>query len=91
MLWLCARFLYTGENQGCGGTKNLTAGPVTISSVDTDGNGNYEDDLDCQWLVIAPEFKSAVITFTAFNLQGSQGSDTNYGEGSCPFDFVEVR
>lgn len=79
----------TGENQGCGGTKNLTAGPVTLASVDMDRNGKYDDNLDCQWLLIAPEFRSVEITFNAFNLEGSQGLNKN-ADGLCPFDYIEV-
>lgn len=78
-----------GENQGCGGTKNLTAGPVTLASVDMDRNGKYDDNLDCQWLLIAPEFRSVEITFNAFYLEGSQGLNKN-ADGLCPFDYIEV-
>ncbi|CAL8142101.1 unnamed protein product [Orchesella dallaii] len=79
-----------GESQGCGGTKNVTAQPITVPSIDLDSNGKYDDKLDCQWLIIAPEFSSIEVTFNSFNLEG-QNKNTSLSSGSCPFDYLEIR
>lgn len=80
----------TGEDHGCGGTKNLTDGAVTLTSIDLDRNGNYDDDLDCQWLLIAPEFKLVEVTFSSFSMQSSQGLN-RVSNVTCPYDYLEVK
>ncbi|ODM98815.1 Cubilin [Orchesella cincta] len=84
-----------GEGQGCGGTKNVTAQPLTLQSIDLDSNGRYDDNLECQWLIIAPEFSSIEVTFNTFNIEGSGGPNKNTSitltPGSCPYDYLEIR
>jgi cubilin len=83
-----------GEGQGCGGAKNLTAAgtTLTIQSVDTDNNGQYDSYLDCQWLVSGPDFQALEISFNSFNVEGRQAMQgKNVSEEDCPYDFLEIR
>lgn len=86
---VCIFTKLSGEQQGCGGIKNITRTPITLTSPDVDRNGKYDDNLDCQWLLVAPEFESIEVSFTAFNLEDSQGGN-KVAEGNCPLDFLEV-
>jgi hypothetical protein len=65
--------------QGCGGVINQTSG--TIQSLDYDGDGQYENSLDCRWTKMAAANSIIVLNFTAFNLEPGD---------SCPYDYVEV-
>lgn len=85
-----------GQTQGCGGQLNVTAsgGQVVIQSVDANGDGKYDADLDCQWLIGGPDYESLEVTFETFNLEGrsvQQGRNVNVSGGECPYDFVEVK
>jgi cubilin len=88
----------SGENQGCGGHKNVTSGgqPVTIQSVDIDSNGKYEEMLDCQWLVGGPDYQGLELTFESFSLEGGErtpGKNVSRGgdDEGCPYDYLEMR
>ena len=63
-------FLETsGVSQGCGGLLNASSG--TIQSLDYDGDGQYENDLDCVWRIQAPENKVIKLTMGRFILEDS--------------------
>lgn len=83
-----------GEQQGCGGQKNVSNGPVTIQSVDLDSNRQYESMLDCQWLIGGPDYQSLEVTFETFNLEGGEripGKNVSNPLDECPYDYVEVH
>jgi cubilin len=75
-----------GPQQGCGGLFNLTDGSKTITSLDVDGDGSYEPELNCQWTVVAPPGKVVKLRFTRFQLEMRQ-NDTHR---EC-WDYVEIR
>merc|ERR1719305_1840056 len=62
------RFTY-GANQGCGGLVNVTTGRREISSIDIDGNGKYQPDLNCHWTILGDDFNIIKLRFTSFNLE----------------------
>lgn len=87
-----------GELEGCGGRINTTSGAVNIRSPDADNDGKYDQFLDCQWLVVGPDFQIIDLAFTSFTLEGQQrrgrptgGETTATSDDICPFDYVEVR
>ncbi|XP_037091643.1 cubilin-like [Pollicipes pollicipes] len=77
-----------GPNQGCGGELTVSgSGQQTLRSPDTDGDGGYEDDLDCRWLLRGDEGR--VLRFTVhqpFNVEVNGSSSA-----ACPYDYLEVR
>ena len=73
-------------DQGCGGLVNLTEGRRTITSLDLNGDGNYEPELNCQWTLAAPPGKVVKLRFTQFQLEMRQ-NDTHQ---EC-WDYVEIR
>jgi len=84
-----------GEQQGCGGTKNVTGdgNPVIIQSVDSDRNNVYDEYLDCQWLIAGPEFQALEISFETFNIEARQNVGSvgkNISSEDCPYDYIEV-
>ena len=54
--------------------------------MDVDRNGNYEKELNCQWLFTGQDGKNLRLSFTSFNVE-SAANDTYQ---NC-FDYVEVR
>ncbi|XP_071787824.1 cubilin-like isoform X2 [Asterias amurensis] len=71
-----------GPSLGCGGILNAPRG--TITSVDVNSDGNYEDNLNCMWFISAEINKVIELTFTGtFNIEDSAGT--------CPFDFLEIH
>ena len=73
-------------DQGCGGLVNLTEGRRTITSLDLNGDGNYEPELNCQWTLAAPPGKVVKLRFTQFQLEMRQ-NDTHQ---EC-WDYLEIR
>ena len=66
------------ESCGC----NLTAPSGWLTSPDADGDGSYENDLDCYWRIIADE--GTLIEFKFLEMEIEH-------HGSCIYDFVQVR
>ena len=62
-----SRFTY-GSSRGCGGLINITESSKSISSLDVDGDGQYEPDLNCHWTVVGPSDKVVKMRFTSFDL-----------------------
>ena len=82
------RFTY-GPQQGCGGDQFIRGtSSKTIRSHDANNDGKYENEMDCQWLIIGDAGKALKLTFTTFNLEAA-GTNPS-GEQEC-FDFVEVN
>jgi hypothetical protein len=80
------RFTY-GSAQGCGGRVQVNGGETkTIQSLDADRDGNYEKDLNCQWLFTGADGKNLRLTFNTFDVE-SAANDTYR---NC-FDYVEVQ
>ena len=66
---------------------NITGGSQgQIQSLDADGDGNYEPELNCQWIVAGTPGKVLQLTFTQFNVE----REANQTTISC-WDYVEVR
>ncbi|KAL5010260.1 hypothetical protein ScPMuIL_012565 [Solemya velum] len=70
-----------GELQDCGGVLNSTSG--SFSSIDIDGNGLYENDLDCRWTIIVGDNKIAKINFANLNIERALG-------GQCTYDYLKI-
>ncbi|PVD35988.1 hypothetical protein C0Q70_02958 [Pomacea canaliculata] len=68
-----------GPQHGCGGFLNQTSGQ--IRSVDINGDGNYEDNLDCRWTIMVEPNKLARLTFSSFHLEPGE---------ECSYDSVAV-
>ena len=82
------RFTY-GPQQGCGGDQYISGtSSKTIQSYDANNDGKYENEMDCQWLIIGDAGKALKLTFTTFNLEAA-GTNPS-GQQEC-FDFVEVK
>ena len=77
MSFFCQYFL--GPLQGCGGLLRSTSG--SFASLDADGNGYYEPELDCTWQIVAPQGQVISLTFNSFNLEVDQ---------NCDYDYIEV-
>ena len=52
-----------------------------IGTRDTTGDGNYDNNLDCAWTLLAPSNKVVKLSFESFHLE------SNY---DCNYDYVEV-
>ncbi|XP_065577276.1 cubilin-like isoform X4 [Artemia franciscana] len=74
-----------GENQGCGGIRNVTStNSIELRSLDIDGNGQYEHNLDCQWIIIGEPGQVLRLQFNLMDIEESQN-------GTCHYDYIEVR
>ncbi|CAG5136887.1 unnamed protein product, partial [Candidula unifasciata] len=69
-----------GPAQGCGGVLRQSNG--TITSLDADGNGLYEDSLDCEWLIFVGDNKVVNLTITNFTLES--------GHTECEYDYLSI-
>ncbi|XP_048237900.1 cubilin-like isoform X1 [Haliotis rufescens] len=69
-----------GVQQGCGGFLNNTAGG-TVTSVDIDNNGLYENDLNCAWTIMMPDNKLATFNITRMDIE--TGS-------ACSYDALKI-
>ena len=80
-----AKFTY-GSPQGCGGRLDVVSS-TTIRSYDADRDGNYEPELNCQWVLLGSDpGKVLKMSFTTFNIE----RDANSTSVTC-WDYVEVR
>jgi cubilin len=72
-----------GPAHGCGGTVRIDAGMnATIRSPDIDGDGVYDDELDCVWQIDVPENYVAHVQFMELQLE--------VGPTSC-VDYLEIH
>ncbi|NXD11879.1 CUBN protein, partial [Nothocercus nigrocapillus] len=69
-----------GPQHGCGGYLTNSAysfgSPVSM-------NGRYEKNLECIWIITAPENKRIHLTFTSFALEGQSAR-------TCQYDYVKL-
>ena len=63
-----------------------TNGNSQIQSLDANSDGNYEPNLNCQWLLSGEAGKVLKLTFTRFSVERQQNSTSV----TC-WDYVEVR
>lgn len=70
---------HEGPQHGCGGILNQTNGQIT--SFDADGDGNYENYLDCRWTIyVGPNM---LVTLNITNMDLEFGAD-------CIYDYLAV-
>lgn len=65
--------------QECGGVVHSISGQ--ISSPDSDGDGQYDTNVDCLWKIQAPEGQVIRFTLNEVNIEWSE---------SCDKDFLAV-
>lgn len=80
IVYLFSIFVVIGVQQGCGGFLNNTAGG-TVTSVDIDNNGQYENDLNCAWTIMMPDNKLATFNITRMDIET---------DSACSYDALKV-
>jgi hypothetical protein len=58
----------------------------SLRSLDVNGDGNYEKDLNCQWLFTGADGKNLRLTFSTFNIESAENGTYQ----NC-YDYVEVQ
>nr|XP_039268068.1 cubilin-like [Styela clava] len=71
-----------GPLEGCGGT--LTSATGNFSSIDLDGNGNYDPSLNCLWIIQASVNEVITVSFSQFKLE-------NGTSNGCIYDKIEIH
>lgn len=71
--------LYAGSAQGCGGVLNTTTGE--LRSLDADGNGQYENNLDCHWTIVGETNKVIKLNIWGMAIENNP---------TCMFDYLRV-
>ncbi|CAG0893565.1 unnamed protein product [Cyprideis torosa] len=74
-----------GPAQGCGGQLDVGATPIQLRSPDVSGNGAYDPDLQCDWILTGLPSKQLKIQFSIFDLEGRNAA------GLCDNDYVEIH
>ncbi|XP_013388746.1 cubilin-like [Lingula anatina] len=64
----------------CGGFLNGTQG--RFGSFDIDGDGLYEDNLNCVWQIVGQDNKVLNLTFEPMDIEA---------DNTCDYDYLEVR
>ena len=74
-------FIFIGSdfNKSCG--SRLTSASGWIRSPDTDGDGLYENNLDCWWIIVADIYQAITINITAMDIEGDVW---------CGYDYLKV-
>ncbi|KAK6644342.1 hypothetical protein RUM43_000609 [Polyplax serrata] len=83
-----------GSSVGCGGEIELDSKSKTIKSPDADGDGFYEEFLECTWIVRAKPFYQIVANFKTFDVEdckAQKGTPSNFSSQTCSCDNVEIR
>jgi cubilin len=84
-----------GEKQGCGGvyrhgsqTNNINPdlNKKIIASPDSDKDGKYDSDLDCNWILMATEGTYFTLNFEFFDLEKPDNMTKK-----CSYDYLEIR
>ena len=79
------RFTY-GSAQGCGGKIRVNPGETkSLKSLDFNRDGNYEKELNCQWVFTGADGKNLRMTFSRFNVESAENNTYQ----NC-YDYVEV-
>ncbi|XP_072020163.1 LOW QUALITY PROTEIN: cubilin-like [Amphiura filiformis] len=72
-----------GPSQGCGGTLTQPSGSIT--SLDIDSDNQYENNLNCRYIVSVEANKVVQMTFSGtFDIETAPSGD-------CSYDYVEIR
>lgn len=72
--------LCLGVQHGCGGILNQTSG--VLRSFDFNGDGSYENNVDCRWTIFVSPNKQVWLNFTDFDVEN--------GGPNCLYDYVAV-
>lgn len=72
--------LSLGVQHGCGGILNQTSG--VLRSFDVNGDGSYENNVDCRWTIFVSPNKQVWLNFTDFDVEN--------GGPNCLYDYVAV-
>ena len=85
-----------GERQGCGGVyrhrsktnlnPQLNSNVRIIASPDSDQDGNYDSDVDCNWVLMSTEGTYFSLNFEYFDLETADNATKK-----CDYDFLEIR
>ncbi|XP_069122184.1 cubilin-like [Argopecten irradians] len=68
-----------GVNQGCGGVLNTTSG--SFGSIDTDGDGQYENSQNCVWTIIVESNQLVVLNIPIIGIET---------QSICYFDGINI-
>ena len=68
------------EDRQCGGI--LTANSGVIMSVDRDGDGMYDNNLECVWVIVAPNTTLIELVFSSMEIEWHK---------NCESDYVRVK
>ncbi|CAB1340813.1 unnamed protein product [Coregonus sp. 'balchen'] len=79
--WRATYIETLGPAQGCGGYLSTPIG--MFGSPDSNGDGNYEYNMDCLWTIAMPINKVINLTFSSFELEGTSTS-------TCQYDYVKI-
>ncbi|XP_021476232.2 cubilin [Oncorhynchus mykiss] len=79
--WRATYIETLGPAQGCGGYLSTPIG--MFGSPDSNGDGNYEYNMDCLWTITMPINKVINLTFSSFELEGTSTS-------TCHYDYVKI-
>ena len=79
MSWLNFYLMLVGSEAECGGLVVEPEGE--IRTLDTDGDGHYENLLNCLWVIVAPEYYQIKLSFHEFDIEFSL---------VCSFDVLRV-
>ncbi|KAK3105916.1 hypothetical protein FSP39_008473 [Pinctada imbricata] len=69
-----------GVNQGCGGVLNSTSG--TLKAVDIDNDGEYENALDCKWVIIVGDNQVVRFIVTGMDIEA---------HSRCMYDYLLIH
>lgn len=77
------RFEYltvAAPTDACGGVHNQEGQNIRLPLAAD--NGRYANDMNCEWVIMAPAGKSILLHWLSFDLEGTN---------DCRFDYVEIR
>ena len=80
MTFFVTYFSLPGAQQGCGGLLIDRRG--FLKTPDFNGDGNYEPNLDCRWVLQVPANHVVVLHTQFFALQSTTNCDEDYLEVS---------
>ena len=71
--------MFSDDDLQCGAIVTKTSGYIV--STDRDGDGEYDVDLQCVWVIAAPIGKGIELIFTDIDIES---------DDECSFDSLEV-
>ena len=69
-------YFISDEKGQCGGILNETSG--SIRSVDRDGDGLYDNNLECVWVIVAPEATVIELKILYMDIEWHKTCDSDY-------------